>query len=120
MENVLMRQRGEMDGLQSQTTEDEVMIPCLGLLANLRHHNLPVQAKMKSLTSEGVPERIFRILKDSIYTYDKPNQGLITNLRYPVMKPKASQRSQGFQSGKDDIYAVKHLTRSPTASSQLN
>ncbi|KAK2515308.1 hypothetical protein Q9966_015428 [Columba livia] len=106
MENVLMKQRGEMDGLQSQTTEDEVMIPCLGLLANLRHHNLPVQAKMKSLTSEGVPERIFRILKDSIYTYDKPNQGLITNLRYPVMKPKASQRSQGFQSGKDDIYAV--------------
>ncbi|KFV50999.1 SH2 domain-containing protein 1B, partial [Gavia stellata] len=44
--------------------------------------------------SEGVPERIFRTLKDLIYTYEKPNQGLITNLRYPVKKPKALQRSQ--------------------------
>ncbi|NXG24920.1 SH21B protein, partial [Grallaria varia] len=45
-------------------------------------------------TSEGVPERIFRTLKDLIYTFEKPDQGLITNLRYPVIKPKASQRSQ--------------------------
>ncbi|NWH16945.1 SH21B protein, partial [Grus americana] len=45
-------------------------------------------------TSEGVPQRIFGTLKDLIYNYEKPNQGLITNLRYPVKKPKASQRSQ--------------------------
>ncbi|NXO56902.1 SH21B protein, partial [Aramus guarauna] len=45
-------------------------------------------------TSEGVPHRIFRTLKDLIYNFEKPNQGLITNLRYPVKKPKASQRSQ--------------------------
>ncbi|KFQ58447.1 SH2 domain-containing protein 1B, partial [Pelecanus crispus] len=45
-------------------------------------------------TSEGVPERLFRTLKDLIYTYEKPNQGLITNLHYPVKKPKALQRSQ--------------------------
>ncbi|NXA10199.1 SH21B protein, partial [Sapayoa aenigma] len=45
-------------------------------------------------TSEGVPERIFRTLKDLIYTFEKPDQGLITNLRYPVKKLKVSQRSQ--------------------------
>ncbi|XP_065514175.1 SH2 domain-containing protein 1B isoform X2 [Caloenas nicobarica] len=55
-------------------------------------------------TSEGVPVRLFRTLKDLIYTYEKPNQGLITNLLYPVMKPKASQRNQKFKSEKDDIY----------------
>ncbi|XP_009979841.1 PREDICTED: SH2 domain-containing protein 1B-like, partial [Tauraco erythrolophus] len=56
-------------------------------------------------TSEGVPERIFRTLKDLIYTYEKPNQGLVTHLRYPVQKTKASQRSQRFKSGRDSIYA---------------
>ncbi|KAM6384931.1 SH2 domain-containing protein 1B isoform 1-T1 [Alca torda] len=55
-------------------------------------------------TSEGVPERIFKTLNDLVYTYEKPNQGLVTNLRYPVEKRKASQRSQRFKLGKDDIY----------------
>ncbi|NXW16002.1 SH21A protein, partial [Circaetus pectoralis] len=45
-------------------------------------------------TSEGVPAKIFRTLKDLIYNYQKPDQGLITNLCYPVKKQKASQRSQ--------------------------
>ncbi|KFU86430.1 SH2 domain-containing protein 1B, partial [Chaetura pelagica] len=45
-------------------------------------------------TSEGVPEKIFRTLKDLIYNYEKPNQGLIINLLYPINKPKASQRRQ--------------------------
>ncbi|KFQ37151.1 SH2 domain-containing protein 1B, partial [Merops nubicus] len=44
--------------------------------------------------SEGVPQRTFRTLKDLIHVYEKPNQGLVTNLRYPVKKPRASQRSQ--------------------------
>ncbi|XP_068251646.1 SH2 domain-containing protein 1B [Nyctibius grandis] len=61
------------------------------------------QGYFRIQTAEGVPERIFRTLKDLIYTYEKPNQGLITNLRYPVRKPKASQ-SQRFKSGKDNIY----------------
>uniref|UniRef100_A0A8C4XNW6 SH2 domain-containing protein n=1 Tax=Falco tinnunculus TaxID=100819 RepID=A0A8C4XNW6_FALTI len=57
-------------------------------------------------TSEGVPERRFRTLKDLIYTYEKPNQGLITNLRYPLKKPNTSRRNLGFKSGKDDLYDV--------------
>ncbi|NWU56209.1 SH21B protein, partial [Dromas ardeola] len=52
------------------------------------------QGHFRIQTSEGVPERIFKTLKDLLYTYEKPNQGLITNLRYPVEKLKASQRSQ--------------------------
>lgn len=55
-------------------------------------------------TSEGVPERTFKTLKDLIYAFEKPNQGLITNLRYPVKKPKALRRSQRFKSGMDNIY----------------
>uniref|UniRef100_A0A8C3KHV5 SH2 domain-containing protein n=1 Tax=Calidris pygmaea TaxID=425635 RepID=A0A8C3KHV5_9CHAR len=62
------------------------------------------QGYFRIQTAEGVPERIFRTLKDLIYNYEKPNQGLITNLRYPVEKSKASQRSLRFKSGKDGIY----------------
>ncbi|NWJ09154.1 SH21B protein, partial [Crypturellus undulatus] len=51
------------------------------------------QGYFRIQTSEGVPERTFRTLKDLIYTYEKPNQGLVTNLRYPVMKSKPPQRS---------------------------
>ncbi|NXX77049.1 SH21B protein, partial [Urocolius indicus] len=50
------------------------------------------QGHFRIQTTEGTPEMIFRTLKDLIYNYEKPNQGLITNLRYPVKKPKASQR----------------------------
>ncbi|NXP09764.1 SH21B protein, partial [Thinocorus orbignyianus] len=52
------------------------------------------QGNFRIQTAEGVSERIFKTLKDLIYTYEKPNQGLITNLRYPVEKSKASERSQ--------------------------
>ncbi|NXS07773.1 SH21B protein, partial [Neodrepanis coruscans] len=51
------------------------------------------QGYFRIQTSEGVPERIFRTLKDLIYTFEKPDQGLITNLRYPVKKLRISQRS---------------------------
>ncbi|NWX90022.1 SH21B protein, partial [Nothoprocta ornata] len=51
------------------------------------------QGYFRIQTSEGVPEKTFKTLKDLIYTYEKPNQGLVTNLRYPVMKPKPPQRS---------------------------
>ncbi|NXA89200.1 SH21B protein, partial [Melanocharis versteri] len=52
------------------------------------------QGHFRIQTSEGVPERTFKTLKDLIYAFEKPNQGLVTNLRYPVKKQKVSQRSQ--------------------------
>ncbi|XP_050189312.1 SH2 domain-containing protein 1B [Myiozetetes cayanensis] len=62
------------------------------------------QGYFRIQTSEGDPERVFRTLKDLIYAFEKPDQGLITNLRYPVKKQKASQRSQRFSSGMDKVY----------------
>ncbi|KAM8819901.1 SH2 domain-containing protein 1B [Eudromia elegans] len=62
------------------------------------------QGYFRIQTSEGVPERTFRTLKDLIYNYEKPNQGLVINLRYPVMKPKPPHRSSRFTSATDDIY----------------
>ncbi|XP_012986139.2 SH2 domain-containing protein 1B [Melopsittacus undulatus] len=59
-------------------------------------------------TSKGSPEKIFRTLKDLIYNYEKPNQGLVINLRYPVKKLEASHRSQRFKSGKDGVYDEIH------------
>ncbi|NXF98573.1 SH21B protein, partial [Eubucco bourcierii] len=52
------------------------------------------QGHFRIQTSEGVPQTTFRTLKDLIYTYEKPGQGLIINLRYPVKKLKDSQRRQ--------------------------
>ncbi|KFQ55735.1 SH2 domain-containing protein 1B, partial [Nestor notabilis] len=43
--------------------------------------------------SEGFPVT-FQTLKDLIYHYEKPNQGLVTNLCYPVNKAEATHRSQ--------------------------
>ncbi|OXB60913.1 UNVERIFIED_CONTAM: hypothetical protein H355_001923, partial [Colinus virginianus] len=57
----------------------------------------------KIQTSEGVPEKIFRTLKDLIYNYEKPNQGLVTKLRYPVKK-NSPRRSQRLKFGNYDIY----------------
>ncbi|NXI27887.1 SH21B protein, partial [Sterrhoptilus dennistouni] len=45
-------------------------------------------------TAEGIPERTFKTLTDLIYTFEKPDQGIITTLRYPVKKPKALRRGQ--------------------------
>ncbi|NXC42124.1 SH21B protein, partial [Penelope pileata] len=49
------------------------------------------QGHYRIQTSEGIPEKIFRTLKDLIYNYEKPDQGLVTKLRYPVKKPKPSR-----------------------------
>ncbi|XP_030408350.1 SH2 domain-containing protein 1B [Gopherus flavomarginatus] len=43
-------------------------------------------------TSEDVPKRVFKTIKDLIYAYEKPNQGLVVNLRYPVRRPKPPRR----------------------------
>uniref|UniRef100_A0A8C9FU71 SH2 domain-containing protein n=1 Tax=Pavo cristatus TaxID=9049 RepID=A0A8C9FU71_PAVCR len=55
-------------------------------------------------TSEGVPDKVFRTLKDLIYNYEKPDQGLVTKLRYPVKKTSSSRRSQKLKLGNDEIY----------------
>uniref|UniRef100_G1NNK0 Uncharacterized protein n=1 Tax=Meleagris gallopavo TaxID=9103 RepID=G1NNK0_MELGA len=73
------------------------------------HYRLQIQFQTNLVflslqTSEGVPEKVFRTLKDLIYNYEKPNQGLVTKLRYPVKKTSSSRRSQKFKLGNDDVY----------------
>ncbi|XP_064000051.1 SH2 domain-containing protein 1B isoform X2 [Pogoniulus pusillus] len=62
------------------------------------------QGHFRIQTSEGVPQKVFRTLKDLIYTFEKPDQGLVINLRYPVKKPQDSQRRWRLKSGNDTIY----------------
>ncbi|NXJ05723.1 SH21B protein, partial [Odontophorus gujanensis] len=50
------------------------------------------EGNYKIQTCEGVPEKTFRTLKDLIYNYEKPNQGLVTKLRYPVKKNSPLKR----------------------------
>uniref|UniRef100_A0A8C8R6Y5 SH2 domain-containing protein n=1 Tax=Pelusios castaneus TaxID=367368 RepID=A0A8C8R6Y5_9SAUR len=58
-------------------------------------------------TSEDVPKRIFKTVKDLIYAYEKPNQGLITNLCYPVMKPRPLRRVDYSRVPKGEDYLGK-------------
>ncbi|XP_067402487.1 SH2 domain-containing protein 1B [Emydura macquarii macquarii] len=55
-------------------------------------------------TSEDVPQRVFKTIKDLIYAYEKPNQGLITNLRYPVIRPSPSRRVRNSRVHVDEDY----------------
>ncbi|KAH0624970.1 hypothetical protein JD844_032933, partial [Phrynosoma platyrhinos] len=53
-------------------------------------------------TSEGAPNQDFRTLKDLIATFEKPNQGLVINLRYPVNRSTSSQPPQDvYEDGED-------------------
>ncbi|OWK51873.1 SH2 domain-containing protein 1B [Lonchura striata] len=68
------------------------------------------QGYFRIQTSEGVADRTFKTLKDLIYAFEKPNQGLVTNLRYPVKKPKALRRNWRFKSGMDNVYDGEKLS----------
>ncbi|XP_042298837.1 SH2 domain-containing protein 1B-like isoform X2 [Sceloporus undulatus] len=55
-------------------------------------------------TSEGAQKQDFRTLKDLIATFEKPNQGLVINLRYPVNRSTSSQQPQNvYADGEDYI-----------------
>ncbi|CAM2097100.1 unnamed protein product [Caretta caretta] len=45
-------------------------------------------------TSEDAPQRVFKTINDLIYAYEKPNQGLIINLRYPVRRLKSPRKAK--------------------------
>ncbi|XP_053160947.1 SH2 domain-containing protein 1B-like [Hemicordylus capensis] len=57
-------------------------------------------------TSEGAPKQDFRTLKDLITTYEKPNQGLVIHLRYPVNRPTSHQRSRSLNEERDNAYEI--------------
>ncbi|XP_061484093.1 SH2 domain-containing protein 1B isoform X2 [Rhineura floridana] len=59
-------------------------------------------------TSEGTPKQDFRTLKDLIATYEKPNQGLVSQLRYPVNRctPQRSQTVYVTKENEDDYLDV--------------
>ncbi|XP_075054170.1 SH2 domain-containing protein 1B-like [Mixophyes fleayi] len=45
----------------------------------------------KIQTAEGVKEKFFRNLKDLIFSYENPNQGLVHSLTFPVNKESPEQ-----------------------------
>ncbi|XP_062830937.1 SH2 domain-containing protein 1B [Anolis carolinensis] len=52
--------------------------------------------------SEGAPKQDFKTLKDLIATFEKPNQGLIINLRYPVNRSTSCQHPHNAYEYDDD------------------
>ncbi|XP_062983694.1 SH2 domain-containing protein 1B [Elgaria multicarinata webbii] len=57
-------------------------------------------------TSEGTPKQDFKTLKDIITTYEKPNQGLVINLRYPVNISTYHEGFQNVYASKDETYLI--------------
>ncbi|XP_072504904.1 SH2 domain-containing protein 1B isoform X2 [Notamacropus eugenii] len=47
-------------------------------------------------TAENVKKALFPNLKELISKYEKPNQGLVTHLRYPVEKNNIYQSQRNF------------------------
>uniref|UniRef100_A0A8C0G0T4 SH2 domain-containing protein n=1 Tax=Chelonoidis abingdonii TaxID=106734 RepID=A0A8C0G0T4_CHEAB len=70
--------------------ESEILYLYLKTVLILRQSQVKVITSLK--TSEDVPKRVFKTIKDLIYAYEKPNQGLVVNLRYPVRRPKPPRR----------------------------
>ncbi|KAJ7320365.1 hypothetical protein JRQ81_019876 [Phrynocephalus forsythii] len=60
-------------------------------------------------TCEGAPKRDFKTLKDLIATFEKPNQGLVINLRYPVNRSTSVQQPQNIYDEPDDTDYVDVL-----------
>ncbi|XP_074839625.1 SH2 domain-containing protein 1B [Carettochelys insculpta] len=55
-------------------------------------------------TTEDVPQQVFKTIKDLIYAYEKPNQGLVVNLRYPVRRPKPPGKVRHSRVVVNEIY----------------
>uniref|UniRef100_A0A8C5TVY6 SH2 domain-containing protein n=1 Tax=Malurus cyaneus samueli TaxID=2593467 RepID=A0A8C5TVY6_9PASS len=101
-EELLSKKRNGSYLIRESETMEGALCLC-DLIYTYRH--LQTHFVIASLqTSEGTPERTFKTLKDLIYNFEKPDQGLITNLRYPVKKQKASQRRWRLKSGMDSVY----------------
>ncbi|XP_019384152.1 PREDICTED: SH2 domain-containing protein 1B [Crocodylus porosus] len=62
------------------------------------------EGNLRIETSGGVPQQSFKTLKDLIYKYQKPNQGLVTHLRYPVKKQNPSRRLRKTMGYAENVY----------------
>ncbi|XP_042538128.1 SH2 domain-containing protein 1B [Dipodomys merriami] len=58
----------------------------------------------KIQTVEGAPEQIFPNLKELISKYEKPNQGLVIHLLYPVNRSSFCPRKRRIQLNENNDY----------------
>nr|XP_014354096.1 PREDICTED: SH2 domain-containing protein 1B-like [Latimeria chalumnae] len=58
-------------------------------------------------TAPGVKERVFHNLKDLVAFYEKPDQGLVINLRYPVNKRRETRKQRKCQNDTRNDYEGK-------------
>uniref|UniRef100_A0A8C0FWJ7 SH2 domain-containing protein n=1 Tax=Chelonoidis abingdonii TaxID=106734 RepID=A0A8C0FWJ7_CHEAB len=92
--------------------ESEILYLYLKTVLILRQSQVKVITSLK--TSEDVPKRVFKTIKDLIYAYEKPNQGLVVNLRYPVRRPKPPRRKIRKSKGSSTGRRVAFFLKSPT------
>ncbi|XP_064412840.1 SH2 domain-containing protein 1B [Latimeria chalumnae] len=62
---------------------------------------------LKLQTAPGVKERVFHNLKDLVAFYEKPDQGLVINLRYPVNKRRETRKQRKCQNDTRNDYEGK-------------
>ncbi|XP_004751467.1 SH2 domain-containing protein 1B [Mustela nigripes] len=55
-------------------------------------------------TVEGAPQMLFSNLKELISTFEKPNQGLVVQLRHPIKQASSRPRWRRSQIQLDSIY----------------
>ncbi|XP_068121426.1 SH2 domain-containing protein 1B-like [Hyperolius riggenbachi] len=61
-------------------------------------------------TAEGVEQKCFKTLNELIFNYEKPNQGLIHSLSFPVTKDEAKQYHTQAQGPKKKILMLEEDT----------
>ncbi|KAB0372078.1 hypothetical protein FD755_015870 [Muntiacus reevesi] len=65
-------------------------------------YSLPLPFLYNYETAPGVHKRFFRKIKNLISAFQKPDQGIVIPLQYPVEKKPSARSTQGATGRRDD------------------